>query len=316
MKQLLIFLILGCLPEFLFTQDDPLALFNKGNDLMAAKEYQNAIYAYDKAIELDPNLYYIYASRAEAKVELGDYKSALADYNSYKKLVEDLNLLGDPDIMEKRQKLINLFPSTAAVAANGAPDTDLESAIVINSNEQLKALYYRGKLKYESNDLLSALRDFTAAIQADSSFVDAYNARGYTYLKMRDMQAAYNDFGQAIFLNPNLYSAYVGRGEVKDKLRNFTSAIEDYNAAIKLAPGKYNAYYNRALSWFNQKNYTKAEEDFSTVIKLNAKHEKAFFNRGITKVNLRRSTEACLDFKMAQSLGHNHAVEYVNRFCK
>lgn len=296
-------------------QDDPLTYFNKGNDLLAVKDYQNAIIAFDKAIELDPNLYYIYASRAEAKVELGDYKSALADYNSYKKLIEDLNLLGDVEIMEKRQKLINLFPSTAAAAANGSPDSDLESATVINSNEQLKALFYRAKLKFESGDYSAALRDFTLAITSDSSFAEAYNARGFTYLKMRNMQAAYDDFGQAIHLNPNLYMAYVGRGEVKDKLRNFAGAIEDYEAAIKLAPGKYNAYYDRALSWFNQKNFLKAEEDFSTVIKLNAKHEKALFNRGITKINLRRYAEACLDFKMAHSLGHTQVAEYMARFC-
>lgn len=297
-------------------QDDPLTYFNKGNDLLTSKDYQNAIYAFDKAIELDPNLYYIYASRAEAKVELGDYKSALADYNSYKKLVEDLNLLGDPEIMEKRQKLINLFPSTASAAANGSPDSELESAMVINSNEQLKALFYRAKLKFESGEYSAALRDFTTAITADSSFADAYNARGYTFLKMRNMQAAYDDFGQAIHLNPSMYMAYVGRGEVKDKLRNFAGAIEDYEMAIKIAPGKYNAFYDRALSWFNQKNFAKAEEDFSTVIKLNAKHEKAFFNRGVTKINMRRYTEACIDFKMAQSLGHTQVAEYISRFCK
>ncbi len=297
-------------------QEDPLTYFNKGNDFLLAKDFQNAIYAYDKAIELDPNLYYIYATRAEAKVEMGDFRNALIDYNQYKKIVENLNLLGDPDILEKRQKLLALFPSSGGDNTNFNAESIFETDLIINSDEALKALYYRAKLKYESGDLVSAINDFGQAISHDSSFVEGWVGRGYAYLKKRELKSAYDDFGFAIFLNPNQYYALVGRGEVKDKLRNFTSAIEDFNAAIQVAPGKYNAFFDRGLSWFNQKNYAKAEEDFSTVIKLNAKHERAFFNRAVTKVNQRRSTEACLDFKMAQSLGYKLADEYVARFCR
>lgn len=296
-------------------QDDPLAFFNKGVESAASKEYKKAQESFDKALALDPNLYYIYASRAECKTELGDFKGALDDYNTYKKLVEDLNLLGDPDVLDKRQKLLTLLPGT--VAESKADDLFLSGGNeLLNINADLKALYYRGKLKFESNDHAGALRDFNLALSQDSTFLAAYIGRGYVYLKTRDLTNALKDFNQAIALNPSEYHALIGRGEVKDKLRNYLSAVEDYNMAITLFPGKYNAFYDRGISYFNQKKFDKAAEDFTAVIKLNSKHSKAYFSRGIANINLRQLTEACIDFKMAQSLGHPLAAEYQNRFCK
>jgi tetratricopeptide (TPR) repeat protein len=309
----LIFLFLPC--RF-FAQDDPVGLFNKGNDLLINKDFQGAINAYNKALELDPNLYYIYASRAEAKTELGEFKNALNDYNLYKKLVEDLNLLGDAEILDKRKKLMALLSTTEAEQAAENPAFAEEAMEILNSDESLKALYYRAKLEFENGDLNNAIRDFTTAIHSDSNFTAAWVGRGFAYLKQRDMRAAYADFDYAVFLKPTDYNALIGRGEAKDKLRNFSGAIDDFNAAINIAPGKFAAFYDRGLTYFNQKQYAKAEEDFGTVIKLNNKHARAYFNRAVAKVNLRRSVDACMDFKMAQSLGHSQAGEYVNRFCR
>ncbi|MEP7322247.1 MAG: tetratricopeptide repeat protein [Saprospiraceae bacterium] len=295
-------------------QDDPLTYFNRGVETVAVKEYKKALEFFDKALMLDPNLYYIYASRADVKTELGDFKGAMDDYNSYKKLVEDLNLLGDPDVLEKRLKLL-------ALVSNGNPDAKADDSYLsngsdlMNTNSDVKALYFRGKLKFESGDAQGALRDFNFALSQDSTFVAALVGRGYVYLKTRDLLSSLKDFNLALQYNPTEYHALVGRGEVKDKLRNYLSAIEDYNMAITLYPGKYNAFYDRGLAWFNQKRFDKAEEDFTTVIKLNGKHAKAYFSRAISRVNLRNKSEACVDLKMAQSLGHPQAGEYIGRFC-
>ncbi len=302
---------------FLTSQEDPLVYFNRGTDLSLNKDFKGALEAYDKALQLDPNLYYIYASRAESKTELGDFKGALADYNAYQRLVEDLNLLGDPEVLDKRKKLISLVPGASSESNITFNDNIYNPTDeLLNSSDEQKALYYRGKVKFESGDITSAIRDFSAAISRDSSFVPSYIGRGYCYLKLRDLTLAYKDFDIAVLLNPKEYYGLIGRGEVKDKLRNYASAVEDFSQAITVSPGKYAAFYDRGLAWFNQKNFAKAEEDFSQVIKLNPKHEKAFFNRAVAKINQRRSTEACIDLEMAKSLGHSQAGIYLEKFCK
>ncbi len=317
LKYLILNLVMWCCLA-LHAQEDALVYFNNGSDLALNKDHRGAILAFDRALSLDPNLYYIYASRAESKTELGDFRGAILDYNMYKKLVEELNLLGDSDVLDKRQKLILLVPSLANVSASADPSAEsFENTFEpINSSEDLKALYYRGKLKFESGELMAAINDFSLAINGDPDFAIAYTGRGYAYLKGRDLPAALRDFNAALRLNPSDYSAMVGRGEVKDKARNYDKAIEDFTAAITMAPGKYHAFYDRGLSWFNQKNYAKAEADFTTVLKLNSKHEKAYFNRAVARINQNLSTEACLDLKMAKSLGHQQAGIYLAKFCE
>ncbi len=175
LKSLLISICSLFIHIYSIAQDDPLTFFNKGIESANAKEYRKALELYDKAISLDPNLYYIYASRAESKTEIGDFKGAIDDYNQYKKLVEELNLLGDPEVLEKRQKLLTLLPSSNTDTKSENPnDGSLFSNSDLNStNSDLKALYFRGKLKFESGDNIGALRDFNTALAQDTAFIAA-----------------------------------------------------------------------------------------------------------------------------------------------
>ncbi len=315
LKSLFIFIFIFC-NSVLIAQEDPLTFFNKGNELFLNKDYKGAVEAYDKAIALDPNLYYVYAGRAEARAELGAFKEALDDYNIYKKLVEELNLLGDPEILDKRKKLLSIMPNQKDSKPDDLSESMLNSSSELTAADEVKAIYFRGKIKYESSDVNGAISDFTQVINRDSTFEGAYMGRGYAYLKTRNLVASLRDFNTAISLNPNEYNALIGRGETKDKLKLYSQAIEDFTLAITLQPGKYPAFYDRAISYFNQKNFAKAEEDFTSVINLNSKHPKAYFNRAVSRINQSKTTEACLDLKSAQNLGHPQAADYLSKFCK
>jgi tetratricopeptide (TPR) repeat protein len=55
--------------------------FQKGLDAQEAKEYENAIIYYNKAIELNPDDTDAYYNRGNAKKNLQDYTGAITDYN-------------------------------------------------------------------------------------------------------------------------------------------------------------------------------------------------------------------------------------------
>jgi len=80
-----VFLLISVLSSLAAAQSDPQFYYNRGTDLATNRDLKGAIESFDEAIRLDPNLYYVYASRAAAKAELGNLKAALADYNSYQK---------------------------------------------------------------------------------------------------------------------------------------------------------------------------------------------------------------------------------------
>lgn len=312
----------------LAAQNDPQFYFNKGSDQAINREFKAAIESFDEAIRLDPNLYYVYASRAAAKAELGNYKGALADYNAYQKIVAELNLLGDAEILAKKTKVEQMLQTVMEKEpTDGEPgaktDANLNQARnlyklneAIEANKESQVMYYRGKIKFESAEFAAAVQDLSQSIALDSGYLDAWVARGYARLKLLDLLGAFSDFNRALLMDPLDYKALVGRGEVKDKQRNYISAADDFTAAIAVLPSSHVAYFDRGLAWFHQKNFDKAQEDFSTVIKLYPGHQRAFFNRGLTRFNLRQRSEACFDFKAAADLGHAQGQEYYNRFCK
>lgn len=321
-----IFLSFYFFSSLIIGQNDPQFFYNKGTDLALNRDFKGAIESFDEAIRLDPNLYYIYASRAAAKAEMGNLKAALADYNAYQKIVGELNLLGDADILSKKAKVEQMLQTVMdKEPVDGEPKTDANTTQARNlyklneaveSNEESKVLFYRGKIKYESAEFAAAVQDLTQAITLDSGFLDAWVTRGYARLKLLDLLGAFADFDRALLMDPLDYKALVGRGEVKDKQRNYISAADDFTAAIAVLPSSHVAYFDRGLAWFHQKNFDKAQDDFTTVIKLYPTHQRAFFNRGLTRFNLRQRSESCFDFKAAADLGHAQAQEYYNRFCK
>lgn len=324
----LFLLFIGFLPIGLSAQNDPLVFYNKGTDLAIARDYKGAVEAFDEAVRLDPNLYYAYAGRAAVKAEQGNYKAALADYLAYEKIIAELNLLGDPEILAKKAKVEQMIEAVQddgkTKTGNGAKmDEEVGQAKTmaklneaIEANDEPKVLYYRGKLKMETSEITAAIFDFTQSLSLDSGFVDAWVARGYARLKLLDLAPALYDFSRAIALDPVNYEALIGRGETKNKQKIYLSAIDDFSAAALSVPTNHVAYFDRGLAWFNLKNFQKANEDFSMAIQLNPTHTRAYFNRAITRMNLRKSAEACIDFKTASDLGHPQGAEYINRYCR
>ena len=64
-----------------FSQNSSYAWYFEGNKQLFRKNYDEAINACDKAIEMDETADYAYFNRGNAKFEQKDYKSARLDYN-------------------------------------------------------------------------------------------------------------------------------------------------------------------------------------------------------------------------------------------
>ncbi len=80
MKSVLIILLM--LAGFsAFSQNSSFAWYFEGNKQLYRKNYDAAIEAYNKAIEMDENADYAYFNRGNAKFEQKQYKSARLDYN-------------------------------------------------------------------------------------------------------------------------------------------------------------------------------------------------------------------------------------------
>ena len=95
--------------------------------------------------------------------------------------------------------------------------------------------YERGKKYLLENDVLSAIREFSKAIELDPGFSNAYSERGGVLLKTLHLFEAEQDLNKAIELNPKNAQAYLYRG-VLFMLKDKDAARQNLDKAVELDP--------------------------------------------------------------------------------
>lgn len=94
----------------------------------------------------------------------------------------------------------------------------------------------RGQLKAEASQDEEAIKDFTAAVEADPTCWRAIHNRGVLLAQSSQFEKAFDDFGTTIRLNPKFAKAYSNRAAlllIADKLE---AALHDYQQSIELDP--------------------------------------------------------------------------------
>jgi tetratricopeptide (TPR) repeat protein len=161
--------------------------FIRGNAKIELEDYRGAIADYNKSIEIDPNDSETFRNRGNAKIELEDYRGAIADFN----------------------KAIQIDPNNTNAHKN------------------------RGYAKYRLQDYRGAITDYTKVIAITPSN-GAYFLRGYAKFDLKDYQGAILDYNKAIGIDPNDAGAYFNRGLAKIKLKQKNSGCLDFSKAGEL----------------------------------------------------------------------------------
>jgi tetratricopeptide (TPR) repeat protein len=192
--------------------------------------YKSAISDYDKAIAAKPDFAYAYNDRASAKKMLGDEDGAIADYE--KALSID-------------SKLFFAYNSLGSCKRNKG-----ENALAIDSYNKAIALkpdYYialnnRGTAKLNTNDFEGALSDFNAALKQKSNYILAINNIASVYIKKKEYKAAADWADKAIKLDATLGSAYLNRGIAKQMLKDEDGACADWKKAAEYGVSEGKSY--------------------------------------------------------------------------
>ena len=160
-----------------------------GNTKYDLGDYKGAIADYDTAIRLKPDDAKAYNNRGIAKSDLGQYFAAIADYDT----------------------AIRLKPDHAT------------------------AYYNRGLAKSNLGQHFAAIADYDSAIRLKPDYATAYNNRGIAKSDLGQHFAAIADYDAAIRLKPDHADAYYNRGLAKALLNRTSEAKRDLRTALRLA---------------------------------------------------------------------------------
>ena len=197
--------------------------FYRGNEKYLMRSYEDAITAYNEAIQLQPDFANAYVNRGLAKEKLGQHESAITDYSSAIKI--DPTLAGAYNNRGSVQR--RLGQHFLALE-------DLSNAIQLDPH-YVKAYVNRGNAKNSLGHPNEALEDFNTALDLDPNSAEAYNNRGIAKAALMQLPDAIKDFDTAIELNPELANAYYSRGISKFIIgKHIREAEADLQTALKL----------------------------------------------------------------------------------
>jgi tetratricopeptide (TPR) repeat protein len=172
------------------------AYAGRGNGYLAENKYDLALFDFNKALALKPelssalqqNFEIIYVERGGLEVKDGNYSAAIDDY-------------------------------TQALQRNPL---------------NVRALNDRGDAYNMTGDFDKAIADFTKAIDSDPSYPQAYSNRGLSYFKTGNSDRALRDLNKAIELNDRSSTTYFLRGEIYQSRSNLAAALLDFQKALEL----------------------------------------------------------------------------------
>lgn len=162
----------------------------RANEFYFAKNYSQALEAYDEALRLNPKLAEAYNNRGIVKYETGQYASAVEDYTAAIRLKSNftnaLNNRGNAhmalgklkDAAQDLQAALKLSPGSAA------------------GHNNLGSVYYSMK------NYPSALDEYNQAIKLNPKFSEAYYNRAVVYYVQGQYAAAFTDIKMSMNLNP------------------------------------------------------------------------------------------------------------------
>lgn len=97
-------------------------------------------------------------------------------------------------------------------------------------------LLQRGKDAMDAGDYPAAVEHFTAIIDHDPEFAEAWNARATAYYMAGDFGPSVSDIAKVLTLNPRHFGALSGLALILEETGKPEKALEVYRAALAIHP--------------------------------------------------------------------------------
>jgi tetratricopeptide (TPR) repeat protein len=195
----------------------------KGWTLQRSGSYNDAMVAYNNAIELDPRYAPSYNYRGMVYADLGNFKQAMEDYNKAIALDQKYSVA----YSNRGTAYIKLGNFSQAI-------NDFDRAIHLDP-DFASAYVNRGGAHSELGNPRQAINDLNKGIELNPNYAAAYNNRGNVHRNLGNLKQALNDFDRAIDLDPGFAAAYYNRGALYgQQLNNFNKGQADIQQAARL----------------------------------------------------------------------------------
>ena len=226
------------------------ALSVRGGALLAKRDYDKAMAAFNEAVAADPDDPGPLTGRGWAYVQKGDDDHALADFNMALKLRPDAYMaLNNRGTIYLRQG-----------AMQNALD-DFNAALKSNPN-LFFARMNRGHVLMINKDYDGALAEFAEAVRIKPAEIGPKNLRCQTYAAMGQFDQALAECNGIIEQSPKQQYARVTRADIYRAKGDLDAALKDYNAVLGVNPNNVRAHVGRGQLFEQRRDLAQARADY------------------------------------------------------
>ncbi len=266
---------------------DQVAMIGLVRNMIARKEYAEAVELANKCEKFDAEYSAIYQFRMQAYSGLGENDKAIDDAISYFEKDENAKDYLMQPYIEK-----HLSYALAKVNSKIKNNTDnrnwkmLRISIYEWNKDWANAIreynnlekeygssqtiyYYRSICYSELGDYKNAIRDITANIEnGENDDFWSLNQRAEYYFKAGEYDLSIEDYTKVIDLTPSSAYGYYRRGWCYELKKDYDRALENYNAGIDVDGDYAYIYLMRGSLYLLRNENLLADADFEKILKI------------------------------------------------
>lgn len=224
-----------------------------GNERLLAHRPQEALQAYDRAIELQPDYVDPHFNRSNALLRLNRLPEALAALDRTVELAPALVLAH-----YNRGTVLQSLGRAAEAMASYRQVLALEPGHV-------QARFNLGCIQLEREQLQDALDSLDRTIASAPQVPEAHNNRGVVLLKTGRLAEAVASFDKALALRSQYLEALNNRADARLRLGQHEGALDDLRVVLAQQPERVESRHTLARALRSAKRYEEAAQQFEWV---------------------------------------------------
>ncbi len=260
---------------------------DEGNNLYNRGRYEEALSAFEHAIQKDPTFAYAHEGKTSALYALERYQEALTSVEIALKLAPDY-------AMSYADKGNILYEFQCYDDALGYYDRALKLDPRLVDAYLGRATTLCSQRRYQE-----ALAAYEQAIQLDPDNSQAYDGEAWTLRQLQRFTEALALSEKAIQLDPQNASYHMGKGRALFRLQRYDELLVSFDLAIQLDPLLAQTYDYKADSLYQTKRLQEALETYEHAFQLDPQMASSYEGKGNVLFHFKRYEEALAAYEQS-----------------
>lgn len=283
---------------------DANTFFNLGKTHLKLSLYDEAIKAFNQAIQIKADFTEAYNGLGDAYLYSGRPQEAISAYTQAIKL--------NPNYAEAYNGL------GVAYADTYRPEESIKALKqAIRLRPDSPANFYFAGLTYKKlgkrKEAIEALRE---AIRLHSKFENAYSALGSIYFDAKEYDAAIEVYSSLAQLKPDSVEAHSRLANSLFYLGKNQDAIREYELIIKLSPNDPSSYHNIGNTYANMGRFDEAISNYKKAIAIKSDYVPSHYMLGRAFFKKGDKASAIEEYNVLKSLDANAAKALLDEISK